>query len=195
MDNNRVAFIQSAMKDVQATIRAIDTKVAALLVLLLLPFAKIDRIFAHIDRLHCSQPKYLFLPLSIAFLGAWLISLISLVRAIGALDNPASHIPNSHKQKGTYYGGGIFNFCILDAFINRKSVKAHRDAAAFLKDIPQSVEDIELELVYDFMKTVYIRDLKANRLRWGMRVAGIWLLLGIYIFLASRYFINGMRAT
>ena len=185
-----MAFLQAAITDVQATVRAIDVKVGALFVLVLAPFASLARVFAHVDKLCCRSPKYVFIALSVCFLASWFLALVSLVRAIGALDNPARHIPNSNNQKGTFYGGGLFDFNIIDAFFNRHNVKAKKDLDAFSTDIPTSIEEIEMELAFEHMKVVYIRDIKATRLKWGVRFATIWLILGSSIFFVSRYSIG-----
>lgn len=190
MDNLRLAFIQAALSDVQATIRAIDVKVGALIVLVLAPFANISRVFAHVDKLCCRSPKLLFIAIAVCFFASWFLALASLVRAVGALDNPARHIVNATNQKGMFFGGGLFVFNIADAFLNRHGVKSKRDLVDFSKDIPSSVEDIEMELAFEQMKVIYIRDLKATRLKWGVRFATIWLLLGTSIFFISRYSIG-----
>jgi hypothetical protein len=190
MDNYKIAFTQFAISDIQATIRAIDVKVGALLVLVLAPFSAISKVFYHIDKLCCCHPKFIFIVISVAFFATWLLALTSLVRAISALDNPACHIINSQTQKGTFYGGGLYIFGILDALFNRDIIKANKDVATFSKDIPCTEEDIALELVFEQMKVIYIRDIKANRLKWGIRFASSWLILGICIYLSSRYLVG-----
>lgn len=190
MNNLRLAFIQTAVTDIQATIRAIDVKVGALLVLILAPFASLSRVFAHVDKLCCRSPKLLFIAIAACFFASWFLALASLVRAVGAQDNPARHIENAANQKGTFYGGGLFIFNIADVFFNRLSVKAKKNLVDFSKDIPTSVEDIEMELAFEQMKVVYIRDIKATRLKWGVRFATIWLFFGTSIFFISRYSIG-----
>lgn len=190
MDNNKITFILAAIADTQATIRAIDVKVGAMLVLILAPFANISRVFAHVDNLCCRSPKWLFITIGICFFVSWLLALASLIRAVGALDNPARHINNSEDQKGTFYGGGLFEFKVIDAFFNRHSIRAKKDLVSFSKDIPTSLEQIGNELAFEQMKVAYIRDIKANRLKWAIRFAAIWLIFGMFIFFFSRYSIG-----
>lgn len=190
MDNYKIAFIQSAITDIQATIRAYDVKVGALLVLVLAPFPHISKVFYHIDKLCCIHPKFIFIVLSVVFFLSWFLALASLVRAISALDNPACHIINSHIHKGVFYGGGLYKFGLWDVLFNREVIKANRDVTTFSKDIPSSEEDIVLELTFEQMKVIYIRDIKANRLKWGIRFATAWLILGMCIFLTSRYLVG-----
>jgi len=187
MDNSRINYIQSAVNDVQATIRAIDVKVGALLVLVLAPFSSLSRVFAHVDNLCCRSPKWVFIAIGVAFFTAWFLALASLVRAIGAMGNPATHISGNSNVKGTYYGGGLYNFGIFDTLINRKKIIAKKDLVTFVNDLPSLEEDIVRELAFEQMKVVYIRDIKANRLKWGVRFCVVWLMLGSTIFLTSRY--------
>jgi hypothetical protein len=187
MDNPRINFIQAAVNDVQATIRALDVKVGALLVLVLAPFPNISKVFRHIDKVCHLHHAYLFAVLAVIFFTSWLLALVALVRAIGAIDNPATHIVNSSCYNGAYYGGGLYKFGILDAVISRNSIKANKDVLSFSNNIPITEPDIELELIFEQMKVIYIRDLKATRLKWGVRFAATWLTVGTCIYLISRY--------
>lgn len=187
MDDQRIAFIQSAINDIQATIRAIDVKVGALFILVIAPFSSLARVFAHVDNLCGRSPKCLFVIISLVFFSSWFLALASLVRAIGALDNPAIHIISSVNQKGAYYGGGLYRLGVIDVLINQKEIKSEKDLVNFVNDIPFLHEDIIKELAFEQMKVIYIRDIKANRLKWGVRFSVVWLLFGSAIFLASRY--------
>lgn len=180
-------FIGSAIGDIQATIRAIDVKVGALIVLILAPFSSLGRVFGHIDNVCNGHQPYLWEIISILFLFFWFLALASLVCAISAIDNPADHIVNSEKQKGSFYGGGLYHFCIVDSLLNRVAIKASKDVATFCQTIPCTSQEIECELVFEQMKLIYIRDLKAHRLKWGVKFASVWLALGVLIFVSSRY--------
>lgn len=187
----RVEFVLEAIRDIQATIRAIDVKVAALLVGLLAPLGSTNRIFAHLTHFGLQSPRCLFLLFVILFVLMWLFALISLVRAIGAIDNPREHILNADSFKGAFYGGGLFpNLGWVDVFLNRGVVKATKDPQSFLLLVPKTKEQIERELVFEQLKLIYIRDVKLLRLRWGFRFSSLWLTLGIGIFLSSRYLLR-----
>src|ERR1035437_2631833 len=127
MNNDKINFVQSAILDTQMTVRAIDVKIGALLIVVLSPFSNISKIFSDIDKLCCCKPQFIYIVLSVSFLMFWLLVLFSLIHAISATDNPSRHIINSHTFKGTYYGGGLYEFCMLDALYNRKVIKANRD--------------------------------------------------------------------
>jgi hypothetical protein len=185
--NNRTEFIVAAIKDTQATIRAIDVKVAALLVVILAPFASISRIFAHIQHISDQSPRWIYIFLVVTFLAAWAFALISLVRAIGAIDNPSKHLINTNSVTGSFYAGGLYEFGVLDVFLNRSVIKASTDPQNFAEKIPTTVAEIESELVFEQMKLAYIRDVKVHRLNWGLQFSSVWFGLGIGIFLASKY--------
>lgn len=179
----------AAIMDTQATVRAIDVKVAALLVCVLAPLTSANRIFAHLGHFGIQSPKWLFMALAVLFLLAWLLALIAMVRAIGAIDNPSQHIINTSNCKGTFYGGGLYNLSVVDVFLNRDIIKAAKDPLSFAAQLPTTDKELEVELVFEQMKLAYIRDIKLNRLNWGLRFSLLWLLLGIGIFLSSKYLI------
>jgi hypothetical protein len=187
---NRMDFIAAAILDVQATIRAIDVKIAALLVGVLAPLASVSRVFAHLDHFGKQTPGWLSLTIVALFLLFWFLALVALVRAIGAVDNPAVNIINTSSCKGAFYGGNLYKFNLLDVFIDRDVIKASKDPQSFAAQHPTKEADIEAELIFEQMKLIYIRDIKLNRLKWGLRFSLVWLALGILIFLASHYLVK-----
>lgn len=187
--DKRTDLIVAAILDTQATIRAIDVKVAALLVAVLAPLANTNRVFGHLNHFGSLSPKWIFAILAIAFLATWIAAFAALVRSIGAIDNPAGHIINSGSLTGSFYSGGLYKMGLLDVFLNRDVIKASKDPASFLALVPNDAASIEKELAFEHMKLVYIREVKLIRLGWGLRFALIWLMLGIGIFLTSKYVI------
>lgn len=187
---SRLDFVSAAILDIQATIRAIDVKVAALLVGVLAPLANVSRVFSHLDRFGSLSPEWFFVLLAFLFLLSWLLALITLVNAIGAIDNPAQHIINTDGCRGCFYAGGLYSLNIVDAFLNRDIIKASKDPYSFSATLPANENEMEVELVFEQMKLAYIRDVKRNRLNWGLHFSVIWLVLGITIFLSSRYLVG-----
>lgn len=188
--HSKIDFVSAAISDTQATIRALDVKVAALLVGILAPLANLNRIFSHLGHFEHESPWWLFMAVVISFLLAWLLALIALVRAIGAIDNPSQHIINTANCKGTFYGGGLYKLSIVDVFLNRDIITASKDPQSFAAQLPANESEIEVELVFEQMKLAYIRDVKLNRLNWGLRFSLLWLVLGIGIFISSKYLIH-----
>lgn len=186
--DSKTDFLMAAISDTQATIRAIDVKVAALLVGILAPFANTNRVFGHLGHFGIQSPQWLTLGIAVLFLCAWLFGLAALVRAIGAIDNPAQHIINASACVGSFHAGGLYKLGLLDVFLNRDIIKASKDPLSYAAQLPDSKEAIEGELVFEQMKLAYIRDVKFNRLAWGMRFSLLWFILGIGIFISSKYF-------
>jgi hypothetical protein len=172
--------------DIQSTIRAIDVKIGALLVALLTPFSSLGRVFAHFQNLSLNFNKPLILALLVLFFSAWMLSILALVRGLAAIDNPAKHIVNSNKYKGSFYGGELYNFSFLDCLLNRTIIKANKDVSTFEMDIPDSKNKIETELVFEQMKLIYIRDAKLHRLKWGINFASVWFVLGLFSYTISK---------
>lgn len=185
--DKKADFIAAAILDVQATIRAIDVKVAAFLVAILAPLGNVNRIFSHLSHFGSQTPRWLFLFIVVAFLLTWVLALVAFVRAIGAIDNPARHIINSSSISGSFYAGGLYKLGVLDVFLNREIIKASTDPLTFAAQVPDTCAAMEVELVFEQMKLVYIRDIKFNRINWGMRFSLAWLILGIGIFIFSKY--------
>jgi hypothetical protein len=185
--DNRLEFMHRAVEENQLNIRAIDVKIGALLAGILLPLTATPRIFAHLENFYQLLPHWSTFSINMGFLVSWLLTLGCLVLAISALDNPAAHIPNSRLFKGTFYAGGLFKLSWADALINRPGIMAIKNPSQVVSELPVSDQNILDELVFEHMKLAYIRDLKMNRLKWGLRFAMLWLSLGICIFLASHY--------
>jgi hypothetical protein len=185
--DNRLGFMHRAIEENQLNIRAIDVKIGALLAAVLLPLAATPRIFAHLENFYGLWPHWSMFVVNMAFLLMWLLALGCLVLAMTAIDNPAVHIPNVKLYKGSFYGGGLFKLSLVDALVNRADVIAAKRPVDYMSELPMTDQDIMGELTFEQMKLAYIRDVKMNRLKWGLRFAGIWLALGICIFLSSHY--------
>ncbi|EKA7371671.1 hypothetical protein OL330_000860 [Vibrio parahaemolyticus] len=173
-------FIMAAIQDCQATIRATDVKVGALLAGLLLPFSQITQVWKYLDQLstfiECNAVTYLFFAL-------WFLAICSLVRTISAIDNPSNHIVNESTCKGAFYGARLYRFGFLDSLLNREVIKADKDIASFAETYPDTPDGIELELSFEHMKLIYIREIKMHRLDFSLKIAALWFILGICAFL------------
>jgi len=183
-------YLLTAINDTQATIRAIDVKVAALLAAVLIPISKLGSIIYHLKRFTELSPNWIFCIFTILFLIAWALTLIAFFRAIDGIDNPACHIVNANDRKGTFYGGGLYELGLWDVFFNRKEIKANKDPNTFSQSLPNNETEIENELAFEQMKLIYIREMKLNRLHWGYRFLLIWFILGIFIYFISNYFVS-----
>lgn len=189
--NSRNEFIAKAIEDTQLTIRAMDVKNGALLAGLLVPFSALGRIWAHFSHLSSAVPFFLGLAVGVLFFSLWAFCIYVLIKALAALDNPASHVINSSGQAGSFYSGGLYTFSLLDSFMNREVIKASRDISHQLGLVPNNPQDIAGELVFEQLKLTYIRDIKIHRFNMGARVSAFWVFLGAISFIVSKIWYPG----
>lgn len=180
-------FIAEAIRDTQATIRALDIKIGATLTALIIPFSFLGRIWAHFKYLCSLEYNLIASLLFFTFFASWILSIACLMRALSALDNPAKHIIGTANQKGSFYSGGLFEFGLLDSVLNRKIIKSSKDFQSFLNDTPNTEDEINKELAFEQVKLIYIRDIKIYRLNIAYRLASLWLTLSAISFLLSKF--------
>ena len=178
--DSKAQFISAAIADCQATIRATDVKVGALLAGLLLPFSQVSHIWDYLTQLSAILERQ---TVTFIFFGIWFVAICALVRTISAIDNPANHIVNESSCKGSFYSGGLYSFGFLDSLLNRDLVKASKDVANFAQSYPDTPDEIELELSFEHMKLIYIREIKLHRLNFALKVSAIWFAFGMCAFL------------
>ena len=184
--DSKSTFILAAIHDAQSTIRSIDVKVAALLAGLIIPISSIDKMWGYWANISTITTTCIPDLIGIAFLVTWLLAVMSLVRTISAISDPASHIVNSSRQKGSFYGGGLFEFGCVDMLLNRSIIKANKDVVEFSQDYPSTEDETISELTFEHLKLIYIRDIKLHRLRLSINVLFVWLLLGFGIYFYSK---------
>ncbi|HGM9887119.1 TPA: hypothetical protein ACKRET_001087 [Proteus mirabilis] len=182
--DNKIHFIAAAIQDCQATIRATDVKVGALLAGLCLPFAQISDIWNYLEKLALLIDCHVF---TIVFFLVWFCAIFLLVRTISAINNPAAHIVNENTCEGAFYGPQLYDFSFLDSFLNRDLIKANKDITNFASVYPTTTGNIELELSFEHMKLIYIREIKLHRLRFALKLSTFWFLLGACIFIYLKY--------
>ncbi len=185
--DEKINFIKSSISDIQATIRAIDTKIGFALLIVLFPLTNLGKVQWHLINISNKNPKLLFTFLSLLFCLLWLASLVGLIRAISAIDNPTKHIINNSKFSGTYYAGGVYTFGLSDVFSNRDVIKASIDVDSFFSKIPAEKGAIAKELSFEQLKLVYIRDIKIKRLNFSLFATYIWLTIGLLIYCCSKF--------
>lgn len=183
--DNKAQFIMAAIEDCQATIRATDVKVGALLAGLLLPFSQISHIWKYLTQLSEMIESQ---NVTFVFFFLWFTAICVLIRTISAIDNPADHIVNGNTCKGSFYSGGLYRFGFLDSLLNREVIKADKDVANFSLSYPNSPDEIELELSFEHMKLIYIREIKLHRLNFSLKVSAFWFVFGVGAFIYLKSF-------
>lgn len=157
--NDKVTFLLASIADIQNSIRALDTKVIAIIVLVIFPLSQIAFLYSVYEQLIKS---YIFFGciLLTSYLLCWSISFIFLFLCILSINNPSKQINNDCKAIGLFYGLNSYKTSLWDFSLIKST-----ETAPKLSEYINSFSDfnIENELIYEQMKLIYIRDLKSKR--------------------------------
>jgi hypothetical protein len=191
VDFMKSTFLYAAIADAQGTIRAIDSKIAVLMVVLAIPLTKLGAIYRDCLALYNngnSCVSHLSFFLTVVFFFLWLLSYWSALRALNPVDDPSDHI-DGDKPNGVFYSGGLFQpgfwAASFKCFTKSKKQIQHQ-----LDQLPASTENLVKELTFEHMKLVYIRTIKMKRLGYAFDLGRAWILIGGILWLASLHF-NG----
>lgn len=177
---NNLDFIHSAIQDTQQNIRAVDFKIGALLAGCIVPFPQIREIFKFLT---VNEFWWQHAIAAIIFV-TWLVTVLILLSALSAIDNPSKHITDNANQKGLYFGGGLFKFNLFNIFWRTKNF-AIKSVQDYKNEIEDTSLDISKELAYEHLKLIYIRDLKIFRLRHAIVLIFVLILIGSISFLSA----------
>ncbi|MBD1389499.1 hypothetical protein IC617_08670 [Neiella sp. HB171785] len=181
--DNKAQFISAAIHDCQATIRATDVKVGALLAALFLPFTHIVSLWDSLERIATFFDSHVF---TVLFFVVWFVAIYTLITTISAIDNPAKHIDNDADCQGSFYGSDLYRFRLFDAFHLKPNGRATQTVSTFSSTFPVTDEDICNELTFEHMKLIYIRDIKLHRLNLSLRLSTAWFVISAIAFLTVR---------
>jgi hypothetical protein len=181
--NEKSHFLISSIEDIQGIIRAIDNKLIAIIVLILLPVSKLESIVMVFNKLIISVPFWGYL-LLFTFVLFWLLSLLFSFLGILGIENPKKHIYGSQNLTGYFYNGNMFKISFYQtAFSNR--IKTQKSFDTYYSELELSKKDILKELVFEQLKLSFIRNLKMRR----QKIAIVSILISTIIGLASWTFV------
>lgn len=186
----RIEFLFAAINEAQSTVRALDVKIAALLVCALAPVPMLAPIAGCFFAIYKTWDGLIVGGLQITFCLTWAGSMILFSLALGAISNPALHVRSAKNNSGAFYGPGMYDFNLLDAISPRASKISLVDPSAHLASIPNNEVQIELELAFEHLKVIYIRDVKLIRLKYGYRLASCALVIGSASYAFGRYYLT-----
>lgn len=172
-------FILSSISDIQSAIRAIDNKLIALLVLLMLPITKLDVLIAVFAKIIDWSVFYGYSILLI-FVTVWLLGFISTLLGILSIENPSKHIKNADSVDGLFYGGKRFQIKKKQVLFSKK-ISSKEELSSIIKSFNISNESIFEELVFEQTKLIFIRDLKIKR----QKIAIGSIAISVLIFLTN----------
>jgi hypothetical protein len=169
MENNTSAvldFAYEAMRDSRDTIRAIDFKANALLVVLAIFATNIDKVAGATRELtlHSAHLDHaLWVIVAIGGAALWLLSFFAACLVLSGNYNPVAQIRETSDVTGIFFAAGKFatqsNRWLLWPRRARASLTDH-EAAMHLRP-----DAILREVWFEHLKLVCIRDLKAIRIR------------------------------
>jgi len=177
-------FLLAAIQEAAAVIRAIDTKVGGLFVVLFLPIAKLPQIATACRAL----VESLAVPFSwlaaagvFAFIICWVLSFFCALRTLLVVDNPSNYIGGT-RPSGVYYSAGLFRVSTWDAFVAARTTK-QVDFDHFFGSLPNDDLSTRRELAFELMKLVFIRTIKIKRASLTYKLVYGWVTLGGLIWL------------
>jgi hypothetical protein len=177
---NRLDFMTSSLGDIQATIRALDVKISAVMVCMFSPIAVSDKIYDFLKENALKDHRAVIYWITIWFILSWITAVFLLIRAIGAIENPSSRV--QHKTGGTYYAGNLFDLGFFDTFYIKDIIKSKTSVDGFLGLLPKDSNEFELELCFEIMKLAFIRDVKIIRFKFGICFSVMFSVLGGVVF-------------
>ena len=185
MDDRHLQFLYSSISDIQSTIRATDTKVGALMIVLLVPVSSLGKVFFVLRSFYKASEfgawKAAFWIYAGLFSLTWLLAFLAAFRVFLAIHNPREHIKSAPENGGRFYRGGLFKLHLIDVFRPPRNLMSSHSVKELAESLPSDLGALTEELVFEQMKLAYIRDIKAHRQNWAYNFAFIWLALVVCV--------------
>lgn len=182
----QLKFLLAAVQDMQAVIRATDSKITALFFGLALPLTKLATIWSVCEKLAHRSNSFLLFIIGVAitvFAASWVLSIAAALRTLFHIDNPSKHI-SGERPTGVFYSPTLFSISLWDVFFPRRLESAVQ-FSEFFKSLPSSDLDIRRELTFEAMKLIYIRSVKQARASVAYLAFSIWLVSGGAIWITA----------
>lgn len=184
-ESDLTRFVYESISDMQATIRSTDVKIGFQFLILCSPIPIADKILPAVQTVWSNRAQLGWWPevdLLVAIV-TWVLALWALSMSVAGISNPANKIVGEG-TKGTFFGAGLFQFGIIDAFFGFRN-KSERTVQEELTHLQQAKDNLLMELVFDRMKLIYIRDIKLRRYRTGLFLTAIWGITSIIFFVTK----------
>jgi uncharacterized membrane protein len=180
----KLEFLYQSIGDIRSTIRALDTKVSFLLVVLFIPVNKLGRIYAKIRELLVSGN--ILVQISTAIIGVvfavtWAVALWSALRTLMGIYNPR-HSIDGDRPEGCFFPANLFSFGLLDVLF-KGAARSNVQFSGYAKSIPGEEREIADQVVFEQMKLIYITMLKSKRCQLAYWATLFWTLSGGILWL------------
>lgn len=181
---DKLQFLYASLADIQSTIRAIDSKVSYLLVLLFLPMTKLGAIYCRIHALLTHGVLWISVVvgvLAVIFSLLWFLGFWCALRTIIAIDDPKQHI-DGDRPESSFYPASLFNFGFFD-IMGMSKTQSRIQFKKHFETIPDDPKEIAGQLTLEQMKTMYIASLKLKRSVQAYQVTIMWVGFGGLLWL------------
>ncbi len=177
-------YLIASIQDMQSSIRAVDTKLTAILVVLVLPITQ-SQVFAKSLTHTWSQAgtgcKVVLTGLIMVFAFFWLGTFMAAMLGLWSINNPSKMVRGANKVTGSFFLGGLYPFKWWHGFIKNQDINSRKSISECFENIPDDDSVIE-ELVFEQMKLAYIRDKKINHQKAAYYCLSGGLITGFFIW-------------
>ena len=178
------AFLIEAVKDIQGTIRAIDTKVGILLAVLAIPLPLVQSALRDFHARGAAVTPANVVG-GLAFL-AWVVAALVAIRALTGVGNASKHVRAELPPDDLFYAGGQFRLRWIDALITRDAPLSARSIEDYAAAVPTDADAVNLHLSFEVLSLAYIRDLKIYRQKIAFELTAVTIVLGVFVLALSR---------
>ena len=195
-DNDQIRtaeFLTTSVLDMQATIRAIDFKGYVILLLLSLPFSKIEVIqggVAAMCNAHSSIVSMLAYILAVIALLAWIAAFAFALRCLIVVVDPSKRVAkdeatedNPKTAQGLFFAARRFKYSWRNALYDA-NVRTDASPRSVLKEFADSAP-LEQELAFEQLKLGFILARKIACTRYATIATGCWSSAGVALWVVA----------
>lgn len=190
--SEKLNFLHKAIEDTQQTIRFVDTKISIILLLFGIFVSIIGAGLPSFSEYFWNMRACLqtiFIIATSLFIICIGIALFLTIKIIFPRSNPSEHITMEYKPMGFFYLSDL-KTSWKDGFVDRKCVILKPSFEDYLLKFTEIIDSqaIEKELIYEFLKVSYIREIKIRRIKYAVR--WIWGSLVLSLILVYLHYIG-----
>ena len=182
----RTDLLYNSIEDLEGTIRAVDSKISYLLVVLFLPVTQFSLVRSGIRSIFARSLATEIVSLSLAALAAmlWAASAYFSARALMPADAP-DVLGDEHETMSCFYPRHLFNLSARVVVLG--GGKCERALSDHVDSLPEEEDQLVRALSCEQIKLMYIASLKSMRSRlayltliaWGAASGALWLALEV----------------
>jgi hypothetical protein len=186
----KIEYLYASIADIGSTIRAIDTKVSYLLIILFIPLTKLHAIYSTLKPL-IDNKSHLLGNISgiliFIFVLSWVIAFWCAMKTIIAIDDPKQHI-DGEKPESQFFPAYLFQHEFWHIIGLSKGTSKTQFNKHYEK-IPDQATEIAKQLTLEQMKTMYIASLKIKRSACAYYCAIVWVSIGGILWFLNLLFV------